>query len=283
MRIALIYNRNQRVGLGERCQKILESYSHLEIEQFNLEEIQKIKNGFDLYLRIDDGDYSQEIPSYLHPRAWWVADTHLPKPYKKIKDKIKNYDFVFCAQKEGAERLQRETGKKCYWIPWATDEIPQDFSPSKDKKWDICFIGTTGKYSLRKVVLEILKINYKNFFMGRAHFTELRDYYSRTKIVVNYSINNDINPRIFEAMGWGALVITHRISNNGFEEIFEEGKHLIVFDDIFEEMVEKINYYLTHEEEKERIAKEGFEYVRNNHTYRHRLIKMFEIMGHRLE
>jgi len=285
MRIALIYNRNQRVGLGERCQKILESYSRLEIEQFNLEEIQKIENGFDLYLRIDDGDYFQEIPSYLHPCAWWVADTHLPKPYKKIKGKIKNYDFVFCAQKEGAERLQRETGKKCYWVPWATDEIPSDFSfpQEENKKWDICFIGITGKYSLRKVVLEILKINYRNIFIGRAHYTELRDYYSKSRIVVNYPINNDINARIFEAMSSGSLVITYRIKDNGFEELFKEGKHLIVFDDIFIEMREKVDYYLSNPEERNRIAKEGFEYVRSKHTYRHRLKEIFKLMGYNLE
>ena len=84
-------------------------------------------------------------------------------------------------------------------------------------------------------------------------------------------------------MGAGSLVITHRIVNNGFEEIFKEGEHLVVFDDIFREMKEKIDYYLKNREEREKIAKKGFEYVKNNHTYRHRLIKMFEIMGFKLE
>ncbi len=85
MKVALIYNRNQRTGLGERCQKILENYKNLEIAQFDLNEIQKVKGGFDLYFRIDDGDYTLDIPHNLHPSAWWVADTHLPKSYKKIE------------------------------------------------------------------------------------------------------------------------------------------------------------------------------------------------------
>ena len=129
----------------------------------------------------------------------------------------------------------------------------------------------------------ITKINYPNSFIGNVHWSQISDYYSKAHVVVNYSINNDINLRIFEGVGAGALVITNRILNNGFEEIFEEGRHLVVFDDIFKEMVEKIDYYLKNREEREKIAKEGFEYVRENHTYRHRLIKMFEIMGYRLE
>jgi len=285
VRIALIYNRGQRTALGERCQKILEGYSNLEILQFNMEEIQKISGRFDLYFRIDDGDYTQDLPSHLKPSCWWIADTHLPKCYKKIKSKVKKYDFIFCAQKEGAERLFRETHKRTYWVPWAADEVPSDFQfpCEEEKKWDICFIGTPGKYSLRKVVLEILRINYHNIYFGKAPYTELRNYYSKARIVVNYPINNDINARIFEAMSSGSLVITYRIKDNGFEELFKEGKHLIVFDDIFIEMREKVDYYLSNPEERNRIAKEGFEYVRSKHTYRHRLKEIFKLMGYNLE
>lgn len=285
MELALIYNPNQRVGLGERCFNVLKEYKGLEISQFDLNGVQSIKGGFDLYLRIDDGDYTLDIPHNLKPSAWWVADTHLPKPYKKIRKKIKNYDFIFCCQKEGAERLYGETGKYIIWIPWATDEVRVSFTfpQEKDKIWDICFIGTEGKHSLRKVVLEILRINYKNIFIGRAHFTELRDYYSKSKIVVNYPINNDINPRIFEAMSGGALVITYWIRDNGFSEIFKVGENIVVFDDILKEMKEKIDYYLQNREERKEIALKGFELVNRYHTYRHRLREIFRIMGFNLE
>ncbi|MCM8824360.1 MAG: glycosyltransferase [Candidatus Omnitrophica bacterium] len=285
MRFALIYNRNQRVALGERCLKVLKDYPRLKISQFDLKEIQNIKTEFDFYLRIDDGDYSLDLPSGLRPCAFWVADTHLPKPYRRIKAKVKNYDFVFCMQKEGAQRLSKETKKNCFWVPWAEDEVPSDFRfiPDKEKVYDICFIGTEGKYSLRKVVLEILKINYKNFYFGRVPYTELFNYYSKARIVVNYPINNDINARIFEAMSGGALVITHRIKDNGFEDIFQEGSHLVVFDEILKELKLKIDYYLGNKDEREEIAHNGFEYVKNNHTYRHRLKEIFKIIGFNLE
>ena len=256
MKVAVIGSKEGRMPLGKIFTQILNSYKTTEATHLDLEEIQKIKGGFDLYLRIGDDNY-EKIPSGLHPIGWWITDTHLKKSYKKIKRLVKNYDFVFCAQKEGAERLKRETRKMTHWIPWGADEVSLNFNfPSEnEKEWNICFIGTTGKYSLRKVVLEIIKINYSNIFIGKIPYDEIFDYYRKAKIVINYPINNDINARIFEAMCCGALVFTFRIKNNGFEEIFEEGRHLVVFDDIFKEMVEKIDYYLKNREERKSLKK----------------------------
>ncbi|MGE4356999.1 MAG: glycosyltransferase [Candidatus Omnitrophota bacterium] len=284
MRVAVIAGKISRMPLGEIFTRILNSYNTIEATHFDLTEIQEVKGGFDLYLRLGDDNY-EEIPSFLHPVAWWVNDTHLKKSYRKIKRMVKNYDFIFCAQKEGALKLYKETGKKTFWIPWACDEPPADFKfvEDREKVWDICFIGTSGKYSLRKVVLEVLRINYKNIFIGRADYRELRDYYSKARIVVNYPINNDINARIFEAMSSGSLVITCRIKNNGFSEIFEEGENIVVFEDILKDMKQKIDYYLQNKEERERITLKGFELVNRYHTYRHRLKEMFKIMGYDLE
>lgn len=285
MKLALIYNRNQRVRMGERCYKVLSGYNDLDISQFDLKEVQELKEGFDLYFRIDDGDYSVSIPERLHPYGWWLSDTHLKKPFKKMVKNAVGCDYIFCCQKEGTEKLSFATGMRALWVAPAADELlpVQRFKEDKEKKWDICFIGTTGKYSLRRVVLESIKINYPNSFIGRADYSEIYDYYSKSRIVINYPINNDINMRIFEAMGAGALVVTSRIRNNGFNAIFKEDEHLVVFDDIFGDMVEKIFFYLDNPEEREKIAQCGFEYVRNNHTYRHRLISMINAMGFELK
>ncbi len=280
MRIALIYNRGNRLPLGEICQDILKKYKTLEIYQFDLKEIQSVKERFDLYLRIGDDNY-EILPNDLHPVGWWITDTHLKHAYKKIKKQAKDYDFLFCAQKEGAQKLERDLNKKVYWLPLGTPGVDPNFKfvQEEDKIWDICFVGTQGKYSLRKVVLELIKINYPNSFIGEVPFSKLLEFYSKSKICINYPINNDINARIFEAMSAGSLVITYRIKNNGFEELFEENKHLVVFDDIFEEMKEKIDYYLKNTDARLKIAKNGFEYVNKCHTYTQRLTRMFKIIG----
>lgn len=280
MKVALICNKKSRMPLGKLYKNVLDSYKNIEARIFDLSEIQDINQKYDLYLRLGEDNF-EPIPKNLHPVGWWVIDTHLKKSYKKIKTHVKNYDFIFCAQKEAVIRLNRETGKETHWIPFAAEEVKSDFKfvSREDKIWDVAFIGTRGKYSLRKVVLELVRISYKNSFLGKAEYHKLRDYYSKSRIVINYSINNDINARIFEAMSAGALVITNRIRDNGFEDIFKEGKDIVVYDDIIKDMKQKIDYYLKHTDERERISKNGFEYVKQNHTYWNRVNEMFKIMG----
>ena len=280
-RVALVYNRNQRVGIGERCQRVLEAASGLSATQFDLKDIRSVKSGFDLYLRLDDGDYGEPFPD-LHPYAWWVADTHIGHAFRKIAAHGARCDHLFCFQKEGAERVSRQTGKTVHWLPAAADYCSPSpvFVPHAKRKWDIAFIGTTGKFSLRKVALELIKSEYPNSFIGTAPHTELFQYYSNARIVVNYAINNDINMRAFEAAGAGALVLNYRIVNNGFEEIFKAGENCAVFSDVTTpELKENIDFYRANPAYVERIAKNGFDLVNSQHTYKHRLDAIFRTVG----
>ena len=101
--------------------------------------------------------------------------------------------------------------------------------------------------------------------------------YSASKIGINFSLNNDINMRIVEILSCRAMLITSRIEDNGFSELFIEGKHLVTYKDR-EELAAKIEYYLKHENERQRIAQEGYKLVVNEHTYKNRLEKMFSII-----
>ena len=280
-RLALVFQRNSRVAMGERCMEILQHDPLLELHQFDMQEIQSVKGGFDFYIRFDDGDYTVVMPRDLRPAAWWISDTHLRKPYKKIRRQAGNYDHVFLAQKDDILRLEKDTGVVAHWLPWAADALKpgQVFLGDDKRPYDICFIGTEGKYSLRKVVIETIRYFYPKSYIGRAEREQLYDYYSRAKIVVNYPIHNDINARFFEAMGAGAMLLTHRIKGNGFNEIFKENKHVVAFDDILGEMRQKIDFYLKHADERLNIAKNSFDLVNASHTYRHRLKEMFRVMG----
>lgn len=280
-RLALVFQRNSRVAMGERCAEILRSYPFLELRQFDLREIQSLRGGFDFYVRFDDGDYTIELPRHLRPAAWWISDTHLRKPYKKIRRQAGNYDHVFLAQKDDIARLKKDTGVAAHWLPWAADALKpgQVFLGDDERPYDTCFIGTEGKYSLRKVVIETLRHYYPQSYIGRAEREQLYAYYSRAKIVVNYPIHNDINARFFEAMGAGAMLMTHRVNGNGFSDIFEENKHLVIFDDILGEMRQKIDFYLAHAETRLEIAKNGFDLVNAHHTYPDRLKTFVETIG----
>jgi len=281
MKIALIFTQNERGGIGDRCFPILSRDFDVDVECFSFEQLKSIPRDFDLYLRLDDVDYGREFPLDLHSYVWWVPDTHIKHSFKKIKANGRDCDYLLCFQKEGVEKLKALGFSNVDWLPAACDQASESFDlvEYEQRKRDVCFVGTTGKFSLRKVMLEKAKINFSNHYMGPAHFNDLQDYYGQSRIAINYSINNDINMRIFEAMGAGALVVTNQIKDNGFLELFEDQKNIITYDDItvckFEE---KVRYYLEHPKEAWIIAKNGFDLVQKKHTYHHRLKEIISMM-----
>jgi len=66
-----------------------------------------INNKYDLFLRIDHGEYKYDLPKEFRPAAFLAIDTHLKKPFKKICRQAKHYDFLFATQKEGVKKLKR--------------------------------------------------------------------------------------------------------------------------------------------------------------------------------
>jgi spore maturation protein CgeB len=79
--------------------------------------------------------------------------------------------------------------------------------------------------------------------------------------------------RVFEAMSCGRLLLTDRA--NGILDIFSDKKHLIVYNE--NNLEELILYYLDNSEEREKIAKSGYNEVVEKHTYEKRLEKILKI------
>ena len=120
-----------------------------------------------------------------------------------------------------------------------------------------------------------LREKYPQSFLGTAEYTRMSEIYSSAKIGFNYSIRNDINMRIFEVMSCGSLLLTNYIKNNGMEELFKNREHLVIYRNP-KELFRLIEYYLSHPQERERIASSGHQLVTAQHTYRDRLRKMFD-------
>lgn len=276
MKIALIFNKDRADTTGIYYEHVLRE-SGLKFEHFSLENIKRITGSFDLYLRIDHGDYKFDLPDYFHPAVFLAIDTHLKKPYKKILRQAGHYDFVFSAQKEGAERLSRALKKEVVWIALACDpQIHKRLVSAKE--YDVGFVGSYGaKGGYReKLLLEVKKV-FPCSFIGQAPFTQMSRIYSASKIGLNYSLNNDINMRIFEILSCGALAVTNKLENNGFGRLFIEGEHLLIYRKK-EELIDLIRYYLSHDKEREEIAQAGWRQAVNYHTYKHRLAEIFEII-----
>ena len=91
-------------------------------------------------------------------------------------------------------------------------------------------------------------------------------YYS-AKINLNHtltSIETGIPLRVFDIMGVGGFVLCN--DQEECHELFRVDKELVTFSD-FDEMQEKVRYYLNHEEQRIRIGIAGYQRVRDCYTY----------------
>lgn len=89
------------------------------------------------------------------------------------------------------------------------------------------------------------------------------------------SIESGIPLRVFDIMSVGGFVLSNWQPE--IPELFEEGKEIVTFRTP-EEMLDKVEYYLKHEMERQRIALNGYRKVKNCHTLEHRLAKIISII-----
>ena len=209
----------------------------------------------------------------MYPAIFYAIDTHLQKPFKKMLRQIHHYDIVFSAQKDGADRFRKASKVDVQWVPLGCDPALHQ-KMDVEKKYDIGFVGRNAMKFDRGRHLQLLKEKYPNSYIGEAPSQQISKIYSACKIGFNSSIINDINMRIFEIMSCGCFLLTNRIKNEGFYQMFEEDKHLVTYTND-KDLLEKVDYYLTHNEERERIAQAGHELVINHYTYFHTIQKIF--------
>ena len=72
-------------------------------------------------------------------------------------------------------------------------------------------------------------------------------------------------------MASGACFVGHKFP--GLETVFEDGKHVALFEKD-EEVVPTVKYYLSHPDEREKIAQAGMAEVLAHHTWDNRVAQM---------
>ena len=116
-------------------------------------------------------------------------------------------------------------------------------------------------------------------FHGEAWGLDMYNVFKGAKIVVNrhgeVAENFASNMRLFEATGVGSLLITDEKDNLG--EFFEVGKEIETYSDP-DDLVDKIKYFLAHEEERSRIARAGQARTLREHTYLHRMRELERLL-----
>ncbi|MXR19069.1 CgeB family protein [Halobacterium bonnevillei] len=139
-----------------------------------------------------------------------------------------------------------------------------------DSAWDWYNPFSVYRYRVKH---RALGDRVNNQYVDHATINEI---YNRSRICVNvhksWKVKNGgpvgLNMRTFEIPGAGAFQLISDVPN--IESAFEVGEELVTYDSK-ENLLDKVRYYLDNDEERERIAANGYQRAKDEHTFEHRI------------
>jgi spore maturation protein CgeB len=121
---------------------------------------------------------------------------------------------------------------------------------------------------------DLIKVQNKGYI---DYYTEMPKVFRCSSINLNITvrtIKSGIPLRVFDILGAGGFLITNY--QEDLCEYFEIGKDLVIYENE-EDLLNKVRYYLEHEEERKEIAKNGYNKVKQYHNYELRLKEILSI------
>ncbi|MEN2986543.1 MAG: glycosyltransferase [Thermodesulfovibrionaceae bacterium] len=273
-----------------------------------LEKVKNFKPDFILITKDEiDIESITECKKYTKVIQWY-PDPVIPGwliPYVRVVD-------VFFTMSEG---LVEEFKKYNPYTFWLTQAFEPDFFKIKKitkediKKYssDIAFIGNLGskpqylprREALTRVLKEGLQLKWwgppiprkiKTIplilgRLGKAYGGEFvyNESFAKvctlSKIFLAFDsmphIKKSMSARMYTALGCGAFYMCQYV--DGIEEVVVPDKEIVTFSD-YEEMMDKIKFYLPKEDLREKIAWAGQQRVLKDHTYEVRIRQMIDIL-----
>ncbi|RXZ81203.1 spore maturation protein cgeB [Paenibacillaceae bacterium] len=259
--------------------------------QFNTDMIDGIRQaGIRTAIWFTDDPYYSDITSLLAP----------------------HYDYVFTLEKNCIDFYRKKGCERVYYLPLGThlDQF-RPSNPIRSFRRDISFVGTGYWHRIDFFNQTTSYFAERDIRISGIWWDRLRDYkklapkielgkwmgpedtastYSASKIVINMHRshdddtfnNNSIgltavspNPRTFEISSCAALQITD--VRDDIARFYTPDVEIVTYASP-QEMIDKIEYYLHHEEERRSIAMRGYYRTLRDHTYGNRLEHLFAIV-----
>lgn len=224
------------------------------------------------------------IPTVTYHLDLWLGikreqDLHNDPFYHSI-------EYFFTVDKLMADWFNENTKVKGIYLPAAVyDKEAYIHNQPYNFTKEILFVGSKSyhpEWPYRPQLIDNLSSHYEEKFFhigngGRPNVRgdELNREYASSKVVVGdtlcigFDYPYYLSDRIFETTGRGGFIIHPYIK--GIEDLFEIDKEIVTYEfGNFKQLYEKIDYYMTHDKEREAIRIAGHERTKRDHTYRNR-------------
>ena len=209
---------------------------------------------------------------------------------------ISRYDLILSSLPNQIEYF-KGLGLNSKYLKLGFEPRILDLIKKDKKKYDLTFIGGFGKHFIKSNAL-IEKLLRKFDFNiwgyseesntsavinenlnGVLYGKEMYQVLAQSKIIFNrhadFAENYANNMRLYQGTGIGSLLITD--SKENLSDVFKIDKEVVDYSSI-NECVEKIDYYLSHEKERELIAKNGQKRCVEEHSWHNRMEELNQIV-----
>lgn len=120
---------------------------------------------------------------------------------------------------------------------------------------------------------ELNKIDFKGYV---NYNTQMPFVFAQSKINLNITLRSILSAiplRCLDIMGAGGFLLSNYQPE--LSEYFENGKEMVMYESQ-EDLINKIDYYLSHNEEREEIARRGREKIERDFSYEKKLPEIFQ-------
>ena len=228
-------------------------------------------------------DMVQGVSKLKVPKVWWFYDSIVLFMQQVNWAMQTDADLVFVRDKRDLGKFKAVLGCKTFWLTMGYDETLWRPIPS-EKKYEVGFIGWVSEGRGR--LLNQLAVGGRNVFVHtkapntwgatkfiynngeRWSYDLCSELYSSSKLGFHHAFRGDATWRPLEVSGCGTACLTDRMDS--IEQMFDVKKELILYENE-KDMEQLSDYYLEHDEEREKIAKAAYNNVVKNHTWNARL------------
>ncbi|MFC7678025.1 DUF3880 domain-containing protein [Paenibacillus sp. GCM10028914] len=222
------------------------------------------------------------------------------------------YEYIFTLESSCLPFYRKLGCQQVHHLPFAVN--PKVFHPKhvpSSYQSDICFIGTAYWNRVEMIdrlapILKNKKVLISGWWWDRLQSyslladkirlgdwmtpEETASYYNGAKIVINLHRSSEddtinangrkipafsVNPRTFEISGCTTLQLSDVRSDLG--QVYSTETEIGTYSS-HEELIDKIEYYLRHEKERQKVAFNSLIRTRKDHTYHKRLRTMLNII-----
>lgn len=201
---------------------------------------------------------SEPFPNFVDNKLNYTIDSY--NRFLTFKQIInKSFDYIFHYDKSSLPFLEKEgiflSGE--FYFPVATNVYRK---MNLETKWDLFFIGRSTVH--REFYFRNIKHHYNFLHISHGIWgADCVSYANHSKILLNVHAENEISwePRVQMLMATGKLLISERITPNPY--LLPGVDYIEISNE--KDLFEAVTYFLNHDDEREQIAANGLNKVRN--------------------